>query len=105
MMVTWIFKFQTANSDKLSTTGIGHIRHSLPLNIVFYSPHLANDLHSVGQHVEDKCTILFSSFGRLVQDQKLGKVIGRALNAEECFLFISLHLPRTELYFLCLALL
>lgn len=93
MMVTWIFKFQTANGDELSTTCIGNIRHSLPLNHVFYSPHLANDLHSIEQHVEDKCTILFSSFGCLVQDQESGKVIGKG---PKCGTMFPLHITASS---------
>ena len=56
----------------------------------FYSPHLVTNLPSVCRLVENNCTIPISSFGCHVQDQELGKVIGKEAKCGRLFpLYIS----------------
>ena len=59
-------EIQTANGDRLPIAAVGNVPNSLPLSEVYFSPKLATNLLSIGQLVENKCTILFSSSGCLV---------------------------------------
>ena len=68
---------QTATGDHLPITSIGDIPGPLPLTNVLVSPHLATNLVSVGQLVENNYNVSFSSSDCVVQDQESGKVIAR----------------------------
>ncbi|XP_071921648.1 retrovirus-related Pol polyprotein from transposon RE1 isoform X2 [Coffea arabica] len=66
---------QIANGSNLPITAIGDLGHSF--RHVFVAPKLATSLISVGQLVDDNCTVNFSRDGCRVQDQMSGKVIAR----------------------------
>lgn len=69
-------EIQTTSSDKLSISAIGNIPNSLSLHQVYFPPHLATILLSVGQLVENNCFVSFTPTGCLVQDQEMGIVRG-----------------------------
>ncbi|TXG46464.1 hypothetical protein EZV62_015013 [Acer yangbiense] len=66
----------TANGACLPVKSIGDIPHTLTLTKVFHIPRLTTNLLSVGQLVDGNCKVSFSQYGCIVQDQKMGKVIG-----------------------------
>ena len=65
----------TADGNSLPIIAVGDI--SAHLNTVFVSPKLSTNLISIGQLVDNNCTIQFSNFGCLVQDQVFGKMIAK----------------------------
>lgn len=87
-MVTWTLKQLLVKIFLLLLLVISIILcHSI---MFFYSPHLVTNLPSVRQLVENICTIPISSFGCHVQDQELGKVIGKEAKCGWLFpLYIS----------------
>ena len=68
---------QAANGDHLPITSVGDTPSPLPLTNVLVSPHLATNLVSVGQLVENNCNVSFSPSGCVVQDRASGEVIAR----------------------------
>ena len=62
-----------ADGNSLPITTVGDI--SAHLNIVFVSPKLSTNLISIGQLVDNNCTVQFSNSGCLVQDQVSRKMI------------------------------
>ena len=68
---------QNANEDHLPITSVGDTSGPLPLDNVLVSPHLATNLISVSQLVENNYNVSFSSSGSVVQDPELGEVIAR----------------------------
>lgn len=67
----------TADGGNVPITAVGQVPHSLPLHNVFLSPRLTTNLLSVGQLVDSNCSVLFSRFGCIVQDQVSGKVLAK----------------------------
>ena len=66
---------QTADGNSLPITAVGDI--STSLNTIFVSPKLSTNLISVGQLVDNNCTVQFSNSGCFVQDQVSGKMIAK----------------------------
>lgn len=75
-----------ANGESLSIDAIGYNSHPLQSHNVFFflfsPPLLATNLLSVDQLLENNCTISFSSFGSLLQDQTTGKTIRKGPKCE-----------------------
>ena len=68
-------QIHTADGNFLPITAVGDI--SAHLNTVFVSHKLSTNLISIGQLVDNNCTIQFSNSGCLVQDQVFGKMIAK----------------------------
>lgn len=68
-------QIHTADGNTLPITVVGDISDSL--NTVFVSPKLSTNLISVGQLVDNNCTVQFSNSGCLVHDQVSGKMIAK----------------------------
>ncbi|KAL5773718.1 hypothetical protein ACOSP7_013357 [Xanthoceras sorbifolium] len=68
-------QIHTVDSNSLPITAVGDI--SAFLNTVFMSPSMATNLISVGQLVDNNCTVQFSNSGCVVQDQVSGKTIAK----------------------------
>ena len=66
-------EIQTANGSNLPITKVGDI--TPVFRNVLVSPKLSASLISVGQLVDNKCDVHFSSHGCLVQDQVSGTII------------------------------
>ena len=60
------FTVQAANGDHLPITSVGDTTGPLPLTNVLVSSHLATNLVSLGQLVENNYNVSFSSFGCIV---------------------------------------
>ncbi|RWR90457.1 retrovirus-related Pol polyprotein from transposon TNT 1-94 [Cinnamomum micranthum f. kanehirae] len=67
-----------ANGDHLPIVSVGDAPGPFPLTNIFVSPHLATNLVSVGQLVENNYNVSFSSSGCVVQDQESRAVIARS---------------------------
>ena len=65
---TGTLSIQAANGDHLPIVSVGDALGPFPLTNVFVSPHLATNLVSVGQLVENNYKVSFSSSGCIVQD-------------------------------------
>lgn len=74
-----------ADGEKLLITAIGDVSHSLTSQNIFISPSLSANLLSIGQLVNDVCTISFSSSGCVVQDQVSGMVIAKGPKCKRMF--------------------
>ena len=68
-------QIHTADGNSLPITAVGDI--SAHLNTVFVSPKLSTNLISIGQLVDNNCTVQFSNSGCIVQDQVSGKMIAK----------------------------
>nr|GLL25545.1 Retrovirus-related Pol polyprotein from transposon TNT 1-94 [Ipomoea trifida] len=81
-------QIHTADGNSLPITVVGDI--SASLNNVFVSPKLSTNLISVGQLVDNNCTVRFSKSGCFVQDQVSGKMIAKGPKVGRLFpLFLS----------------
>nr|GMD15921.1 Retrovirus-related Pol polyprotein from transposon TNT 1-94 [Ipomoea batatas] len=81
-------QIHTADGNSLPITAVGDI--SASLNNVFVSPKLSTNLISVGQLVDNNCTVQFSKSGCFVQDQVSGKMIAKGPKVGRPFsLFLS----------------
>nr|GLL46629.1 retrovirus-related Pol polyprotein from transposon TNT 1-94 isoform X1 [Ipomoea trifida] len=81
-------QIHTADGNSLPITAVGDI--SASLTNVFVSPKLSTNLISVGQLVDNKCTVQFSNSGCVVQDQVSGKMIAKGPKVGRLFpLFLS----------------
>ena len=70
-------RINTADGGSIHITAVGKISHPLPLSHVFLSPQLSTNLLSVGQLVDNHCSVSFSRSGCVVQDQASGKEIAK----------------------------
>ena len=59
-------KIQTANGSNITIFAIRDNHGPLPMNPVYLCPSLISNLLSIGQLVENKYNIAFSSFGYVV---------------------------------------
>ena len=65
---TGIFSVQAASGDHLPIVSMGTAPGPFPLTNIFVSPHLATNLVSAGQLVENNYKVSFSSSSSVVKD-------------------------------------
>ncbi|CAL1392560.1 unnamed protein product [Linum trigynum] len=71
-------RLQVANGEHISVTGVGLVSQPrVQLNDVMHVPKLTPNLVSVGQLIDDNCSVLFAPSGCFVQDLTTGRLIGR----------------------------
>nr|GMC82763.1 Retrovirus-related Pol polyprotein from transposon TNT 1-94 [Ipomoea batatas] len=91
-------QIHTTDGNSLPITAVDDI--SASLNNVFVSPKLSTNLISVGQLVDNNCTVQFSKSGCFVQDQVSRKMIAKGPKVGRLFpLFLSL--PPVSNYVAC----
>jgi len=84
---------QIANGSTLPITAVGSLGPSL--TNVFVSPDLSANLISVGQLVEENCSIHFDHSGCCVQDQVSGQEIAKGLEVGRLLPLQSFSIPRS----------
>ena len=67
---TGTLSVQAANRDHLPIVSMGTAPGPFPLRNVFVSPHLATNLVSMGQLIENNYKVSLSSSGCAMQDQE-----------------------------------
>lgn len=84
---------QIADGSTLPITAVGNLGSSF--TNVFVSPDLSANLISVGQLVEDNCSIHFDRSGCRVQDQASGQEIAKGPKMGRLFPLQSFSIPRS----------
>lgn len=84
---------QIADGSTLPITAVGNLGSSF--TNVFVSPDLSANLISVGQLVEDNCSIHFDRSGCRVQDQASGQEIAKGPKVGRLFPLQSFSIPRS----------
>uniref|UniRef100_A0A2N9HRZ2 Integrase catalytic domain-containing protein n=1 Tax=Fagus sylvatica TaxID=28930 RepID=A0A2N9HRZ2_FAGSY len=87
----------TADGSAMTVSHVGSISTpNLSVSDVFCVPKLHLNLLSVGQLTELGLNLFFSSRGCLVQDSRMGQIVGTACKVGRLFELTSLHLPSSS---------
>ncbi|CAL1376809.1 unnamed protein product [Linum trigynum] len=90
---------QVANSSHIPVVGLGSLHSSqLNLSIVLHVPQLSPNLASVGQLIDENCSVLFAPYGYFVQDLTTGRLIGRGVNKDKLLHWRSCRVNHLRLF-------
>ena len=87
----------TVDGSAMTVSHVGSISTpNLSVSDIFYVPKLHLNLLSVGQLTELGLNLFFSSRGCLVQDSRMGQIVGTARKVGRLFELTSLHFPSSS---------